>query len=505
VFQLSNRAETKMRDLIRIEHANKHYDGVQALRDAHLSIRPGEVHALMGENGAGKSTLTKILAGAVRPDSAEIWWEGQRVSITSPLDAQRQGIGVVFQELDLFPNLSIGENIVIGNVQMEGRRWIDRRGLEQFCLPLMERVGLSTGVHSRLGDLRIGEMQLVAIARALGFRARLLLMDEPTSSLSGDSVANLFALIKDLKKLGVAIVYVSHKMDEVFALAERLTVMRDGATIETRPVPEITANRVISLMVGRELAETEAPPATAAECLLSVSELRTRKLHGVSFELGRGEVLGIAGLVGAGRSEIGAALFGLDSITQGTIKLKGRIFRPHSPRHAISLGLGLLPEDRKLEGLMMQMSVLQNSTMAVLHRFQKYGFLTRREALAIGPVHLRVRLRAASRDVSVSTLSGGNQQKVLLSKWLLADPDVLFLDEPTRGIDVAAKSDIYSIIRELAIQGKGVIFASSELAELLRCCHRILVMCGGRSVAILDARTSTQEQIMRLATPGAVS
>jgi ABC-type sugar transport system ATPase subunit len=506
VFQLlSYRAEPRMRDLIKIERANKHYDGVQALRDAHLAIRPGEVHALMGENGAGKSTLTKILAGAVRPDSAEIWWEDQRISITSPLDAQRQGIGVVFQELDLFPNLSVGENIVIGNMQMEGRRWIDRRGLAQFCRPLMERVGLITGAHARLGDLRIGEMQLVAIARALGFRARLILMDEPTSSLSGDAVANLFALIRDLKKLGVAIVYVSHKMDEVFALADRVTVMRDGATIETRAVSEITANQVIALMVGRELQETEAPPATVGECLLSVAELRTRKLHGVSFELRRGEVLGIAGLVGAGRSEIGAALFGLDPIIGGTIRLKGRAFRPRSPRHAIRRGLGLLPEDRKLEGLMMQMSVLQNSTMAVLHGFQKYGFLTRGEAAAVGPVHLRVRLKAASEDVSVSTLSGGSQQKVLLSKWLLADPDVLFLDEPTRGIDVAAKSDIYEIIRELAIQGKGIVFASSELPELLRCCHRILVMCGGRSVEILDARTATQEQIMRLATPRTAS
>jgi len=494
-----------MGELASIEHANKRYDGVQALRDAHLSILPGEVHALMGENGAGKSTLTKILAGAVRADSAEIRWDGQPVSITSPLDAQRQGIGVVFQELDLFPNLSVGENIVIGNVRIERSLWIDRRALEQFCLPLMERVGLSAGVHTRLGDLRVGEMQLVAIARALGFQARLILMDEPTSSLSGDAVANLFALIRELQKQGVAIVYVSHKMEEIFALADRVTVMRDGATIETRAVSGTTVTQLISLMVGRELAETEDPPSCGVECLLSVDGLHTSKLKGVSFELRRGEVLGIAGLVGAGRSEMGAALFGLDAITAGTIRLKGRAFHPRSPRHAIRLGLGLLPEDRKLEGLMMQMSVLENSTMAVLGDFQKYGFLTHREAAAVAPVHQRVRLKSSSLDAGVSTLSGGNQQKVLLSKWLLADPDVLFLDDPTRGIDVAAKSDIYEIIRELAVQERGIIFVSSELPELLRCCHRILVMRGGRSIEILDSRTATQEQIMRLATPGAAS
>ncbi len=252
-------------------------------------------------------------------------------------------------------------------------------------------------------------MQLVAIARALGFRARLILMDEPTSSLSGDAVANLFALIRDLKKQGVAIVYVSHKMDEVFALADRVTVMRDGATIETRAVSETTVNQLISLMVGRELAQTEDPPACAGECLLSVAALRTRKLNGVSFELRRGEVLGIAGLVGAGRSEIGAALFGLDPITAGTILLQDRPFEPRSPRHAIRLGLGLLPEDRKLEGLMMQMSVLENSTMAVLSDFQRYGFLTQSEAAAVAPIHLRVRLKSASSGARVSSLSGGNQ------------------------------------------------------------------------------------------------
>jgi ABC-type sugar transport system ATPase subunit len=488
--------------LLKIEHANKHYAGTRALDDASFSVLPGEVHALMGENGAGKSTLGKIIAGAEHGDSADIYWRGKRVEIASPLEAQRLGIGIVFQELDVFPNLSIAENIVIGNLRMERRQYVNWRELIRFSQPFLEQVGLTAGPRTRVGDLRTGERQLVAVTRALSFEASLIVMDEPTSSLPEDAVERLFSVIRRLKANGVSIVYVSHKMKEILEIADRVTVLRDGATIGTRRAQDTTIEEIITMMVGRELAaRPEKPPSEPGEILLSVKHLRTEKIRDISFELRRGEVLGIAGLVGAGRSELGAALFGLDRIHSGEIRLGGRDMRPKSPREALAAGFGLLPEDRKLEGLMLQMSVLENTTMASLGRFQTFGFLhSRAESDASEPVHRRMRLKAASNQIDVGSLSGGNQQKVLFSKWLLNNPEVLFLDDPTRGVDVGAKQDIYGIVEELAAEGKGILFVSSELPELLDNCDRILVLCEGRSTGILDARTATQEQIMALAT-----
>ena len=489
-------------ELLRAEHVHKRYEATRALVDASFSVLPGEVHALMGENGAGKSTLSKIIAGVVQPDSADIYWNGEKIQIPSPLAAQRLGIGIVFQELDLFPNLSVAENLVIGNVRQERGAFVNWRELIAFCTPFLERVGLAVNPRTKVGDLRIAEMQLVSIARALSFDARLIVMDEPTSSLSEEAVERLFSLIRQLKSNGVSIIYVSHKMKEILEIADRVTVLRDGATIGTRETGETTIDEIISMMVGRELAVRSSEPGSEpGETILNVEGLCTSKLENVSFELRRGEILGIAGLVGAGRSELGAALFGLDRIRAGKIRLNGREIHPKSPRDAIHAGLGLLPEDRKLEGLMMQMSVRENSTMAALGRFQHLGFIaSREEAEQSEVVHQRIRLRTASDSVAVGTLSGGNQQKVLFSKWLLIDPDVLFLDDPTRGIDVGAKQDIYEIIRDLAQQGKGILFVSSELPELLQNCHRILVMCEGRATGVVDGRTATQEQIMALAT-----
>lgn len=488
--------------LILLEGVNKRYDGAKALADASFSVAEGEVHALIGENGAGKSTLSKIIAGAVIPDSASVRWRGEPVRIESPIAAQHLGIGIVFQELDLFPNLSIAENIVIGNVRMERRQWVNRKELGAFCQTYLEQAGLSESPWTRVRDLPIAHMQLVAIARALSFEARLILMDEPTSSLPDDAVERLFALIRRLRAGGVSIVYVSHKMKEIFEIADRITVLRDGATIGTRTASETNIDEIIAMMVGRELAAEPGAPADAyRKTILSAQNITTRKLRNVSFELHRGEILGVAGLVGAGRSELGAALFGLDRIVSGSFRLEGSEIRPHSPSAAIGLGIGLLPEDRKLQGLMMQMSVLENSTMAVLGRLQRWGFLSRRkEAGLSAPVHRGMSLKAASNGAPVSSLSGGNQQKVLLAKWLLTDPRVLFLDDPTRGIDIGAKRDIYRIVRELAGQGKGILFVSSELPELLQCCHRILVMRDGHNMGIVDARAATQEQIMTLAT-----
>jgi len=442
----------------------------------------------MGENGAGKSTLAKIIAGSVRADSGQIFLDETPAEIHSPLDAQRLGIGIIYQELDLFPHLSIAENIALA-------KRVKFRDLERFARPFLDQVGLAVNPRTMLGSLRAGERQLVAIARALASNARVLLMDEPTSSLFGDAVERLFRLIGDLKQRGVSIVYVSHRMDEIFRICDRATVLRDGQTVGTRAIAHTTPEELIRMMVGRDLSSATRHNADRGPVILSVSDLSTGKLQNISFELRQGEVLGIAGLVGAGRSELGAALFGLDRRLQGKIQLNGREIDPRSPSEAIRLGIALVPEDRKSEGLMMQMSAGENASLG---RFARFGFLSdARESRALDPVFRALSIKDASR---VSALSGGNQQKVLLARSLLANPEVLFLDDPTRGIDVGAKQEIYAIIEQLASQGKGIILVSSELPELLRCSDRIIVMREGRLTATLDANEATEERIMKAAT-----
>ncbi len=477
--------------LLRIEKVTKHYGGVTALRQAHFALERGEVHALIGENGAGKSTLAKIIAGSVRADHAEIEIDGRPAQIASPLDAQRLGVGIIYQELDLFPHLTVGENLVIGNLHFSEGAVIKPRRVEAFCRPFLEQVGLDCALGEMVADLPVGKRQLLAIARALSMNARILLMDEPTSSLFDDAVERLFGLIRSLKQRGVSVVYVSHKMEEMFRISDRITVLRDGETVGTLETAATTPAEVIRLMVGRELQLAERAERVRGEVLLRAEGLTTRKLRGVSFELRRGEVLGVAGLVGAGRSELGAALCGLDRISGGKIGAGQEAYPT----------ISLLPEDRREQGLMMDMSVTENGTMASLRRFARFGFLRRKgEARAFEPLARQLAFDCPSLDAAVSTLSGGNQQKVLLARWLLVNPEVLFLDDPTRGIDVAAKQDIYRIIDALAAAGKGVILVSSELPELLRCSDRILVLCEGSATAVYDRREATQEKIMAAAT-----
>lgn len=488
--------------LLSVRNIDKNYDGVQALADVSLDVAAGEVHALMGENGAGKSTLGKIIAGVVAPSRGTIHFEGRPIALRNPMDAQRLGISIIFQELDLFPNLSVAENIVIGNLNMQRGAFVNFQALERYCRPFLDQVGLDIPGQTPLGSLPIGQMQLVAIARALSMNARLIVMDEPTSSLTRDAVDVLFRLIGKLKDSGVSIIYVSHKMDEIFRIADRVTVLRDGGFIETVRTDQTDVDNLIRMMVGRSISSADRLASRCtSEVLLSARGLRTSRLRDVSFELHRGEVLGLAGLVGAGRSELGNALFGLDRLGSGQLEIKGEPVRIRSPRQAIDAGLGLLPEDRKLQGLMMQMSVRENAALSIMRRLTRLGFvLAGREREAVDAMARRTAIKAASPEVSVNTLSGGNQQKVLLARWLLVDPDVIFLDDPTRGIDVGAKEDIYAIIGELAAAGKGVLLVSSELPELLRCCDRIMVLHDGENMGILDARQTTQEAIMALAT-----
>jgi ABC-type sugar transport system ATPase subunit len=495
-------------ELLQAVDISKHYGGIAALKRARFSLRAGEVHALMGENGAGKSTLAKIIAGSVRPDNGQILLDGRLIAINSPLDAQRHGIGIIYQELDLFPNLTAGENIVIRNLHFQEGSLNNARRIEAFCRPFLDQVGLDCGSRLLASSLSIGRLQLLAIARALSMNARIILMDEPTSALFDDSAGRLFERIAALRKEGVAIVYVSHKMDEIFRICDRVTILRDGETIDTRDIAATSPSEIIRLMVGREInidsCEGRAP--SRVQPLLTASNLTTGKLTNVSFDLHRGEVLGIAGLVGAGRSELGEALFGLDPLRSGSLQLNGRTFHPRSARDAMNAGFAFLPEDRKLQGLMLQMSILENGTIAILNRLATAGVIRSRDELAaVSEPFRRLALKAPRLSDAVNSLSGGNQQKVLLAKCLLADPEVIFLDDPARGIDVGAKQDIYRIIRDLASAGKGVILVSSELPELLHCCDRIMVLREGRVTAFFHAAEATQENIMMAATREVVS
>jgi ribose transport system ATP-binding protein len=491
-----------MPPLLLAQDISKDFGAARALNSAGFELNAGEIHALMGENGAGKSTLARILSGSISADSGRISLEGRDVLLDSPLNAQRLGIGIIHQELDLFPHLTVGENLVIGNLRFAEGLLVDSQAIEAFCRPFLDQVGLSLGTQRWMATLAIAEQQLVAIARVLSMECRILFMDEPTSALSGDAAERLFEMMARLKAQGVSIVYVSHKMDEIFRLCDRLTVLRDGQTVGTLAVAGTGPAEVIRMMVGRNVELARRSVGAASDTVvLSVSHLYTHKLRDVSFDLHRGEVLGIAGLLGAGRSELGAALFGLDRIRQGTMHLNGKSFLPKRPAQAMRAGLGMVPEDRRLQGLMPHMSVLENSTLSVLPRMSRLGILrSAREKSLFDPIAKRLRLKCRSSAVPVETLSGGNQQKALLARWVFADPDVLFLDDPARGIDVAAKEDIYALVQELTASGKSIILASSELTELLRCADRILVLHNGRVSGIFPANAATQESIMTAAT-----
>jgi ABC-type sugar transport system ATPase subunit len=488
--------------LLQANHICKHFGGVQALNNVNVDIEAGEVHALLGENGAGKSTLGKVIAGVHRLDSGQILWNGTAVKLESPLDAQRLGISIIFQEIDLFTNLTVEENIVLRNLHFQETALDNRKRCEEFCRPFLEKVRLGDMPgHRLLGEISVGEMQLVAIARALSFEAKVIVMDESTSSMTDDAVENLFALIQDLTNNGVAIIYVSHKMDEIFRIADRITVLRDGECVGTKKTSDTNVDELINLMVGRYIDQSQRSTSHSSQAeILRVTELSTQKLNKVSFDLRRGEVFGIAGLVGSGRTEIGKVLYGLDTIQFGKIMLKDQPYRPVSPWDAIKKGLGMLPEDRKLFGLMMQMGVYENISMSALRRFSKCGWIdVKQEFSHCDEIAMKTLLKAASPIHAVNSLSGGNQQKVLLSRWVLVDPEVIFLDDPTRGVDVGAKEDIYAIIEDMAASGKAVMMTSSELPELLRCCDRVMVMREGRNAGIMDGRNATQEEIMALA------
>ena len=491
--------------LVCIQNLSKSFPGVRALDKVRFDLRAGEVHALMGENGAGKSTLMKILAGVYRKDSGEILLDGKPVEVESPAHAQSLAIGIIHQELNLMGHLTAAQNIFLGREPRD--RWglfLDEARLNQNAQALFDRMHLLLAPTTAIGNLTVARQQMVEIAKALSFKSRVLIMDEPTAALNNAEIDELFRIIRQLRSEGVGIVYISHKMDEIARIADRITVMRDGSYINTVPA-NTPMRQVIAMMVGRNLepAEKHIPDTSANEVLLEVRNLqRGRVIRDVSFRVRRGEILGFAGLMGAGRTEVARAVFGADPIESGEVRVRGKPVRLASPQDAVRAGIGYLSEDRKHFGLATGMDVESNITLPSLRRWLKWGIFLNQPAIRQISLQMveKLRIKTPSLTQTARLLSGGNQQKVVIAKWLVQDCEILIFDEPTRGIDVGAKSEIYKLLNDLAAQGRAIVVISSELPEVLHLSHRVLVMCEGRVTGELPGHEATQENLMALAT-----
>ncbi|WP_171180613.1 sugar ABC transporter ATP-binding protein [Ruegeria sp. HKCCD8929] len=495
-----------MAPIVSMTGIEKRFPGVHALKNVQFDLEAGEVHALMGENGAGKSTLMKILSGIYSRDGGDLQIEGRSVSPDSPRAAQDLGIGIIHQELSLMNDLTVAQNIFIGREPRKSFGRLDEAALNAQTAEIFAPMNLTLDPKAPVGSLTIARQQMVEIAKALSYRSKVLIMDEPTAALNEAEIAELFVIIRRLRAEGVGIVYISHKMDELKRIADRVTVMRDGEYVGTVDAIATPINQIIAMMVGREVKDDplDVPDLSQAEIALEVRGLsRGREIHDVSFSVRKGEILGFAGLMGAGRTEVARAIFGADLRDAGDIRVHGQAVPIASPSDAVRAGIGYLSEDRKHFGLATGMSLRDNIALASMHRFTRRGGALNDDAMrdaAQGYIR-QLGIRTPSDTQEVRLLSGGNQQKVVIAKWLLRDCDILIFDEPTRGIDVGAKSEIYKLLEELAAQGKTIIVISSELPEIMRLSHRIAVMCEGRLTGILQGGTeTTQEDIMKLAT-----
>lgn len=492
--------------LLRMERISKSFPGVQALQDVNFEVLPGEIHALVGENGAGKSTLMKALTGAQPADDGRIFWHGNPVDIQNPHDAQDLGISMIHQELSLLPFRTVGQNVFLGREPtgfLPGT--INWRQLYAQTDELLQRLDLEVDPRTEAQNLSIAQQQMVEVAKALSLEATLIAMDEPTSSLTEKETEILFAVMRSLKAQGVSIIFISHRLEEVFEISDRVTVLRDGRHIATRPTAELDHKQIVSLMVGRELDDMYHYSQTERqEEVLRVQDLSEgHELKNASFTLHGGEILGIAGLIGAGRTALAETLFGIRRPTRGQIWLAGEKVKIYSPQQAIQQGIGFVPEDRKRQGLFLNMAVRENIDMSSLDRVSKFGFINRRQAVELGQTLVKkLDIRTPSLSQAVGNLSGGNQQKVVIARWLTLAPKILILDEPTRGVDVGAKSEIHALMRDLAAQGVGVLMISSELPEVLGVSDRVLVMHEGRVMGEFDRTEATQDKIMHAATGG---
>jgi ribose transport system ATP-binding protein len=483
----------------------KSFPGVKALEDMHIELRHGEVLAVVGENGAGKSTLMKLLSGIHKPDAGQFFLDGVPLEITDPRHAQDQGISIIHQEFNLMPDLTVAQNIFIGREPRGGRFLLNERALNARAQELIDRLHLPLRPRDLVANLTVAKQQMVEIAKALSYDAKVLIMDEPTAALNDAEVQVLHELIRRFLRPDTGVIYISHRLEEVKAISDRITVIRDGRYVDTVDTASTPISRVISLMVGREITGEAKPVGVRPnrETVLRVAGLRTKTLlKDVSFELREGEILGFAGLMGAGRTEVARALVGADPIEAGTVALHGRPVTIKQPADAARFGIGYLSEDRKQLGLLLEQDVTANIGLSALReRFQRMGFVTD-GAMRAASARLVDALRIKTPSVTQTTknLSGGNQQKVVIAKWLAKDCDILIFDEPTRGIDVGAKEEIYKLLNDLAARGKSIIMISSELPEVLRMSHRIVVMSEGRIVGELSAEEADQERVMHLAT-----
>lgn len=492
--------------ILSMKNIHKRFPGIYALKDARLELHQGEVHALLGENGAGKSTLMKILGGIYKADDGDIYIKGKKVDITGVHSSHAHGISMIHQELCLAPNMTVAENIFLGREDtIKGLRFVNFKEMNKRARDLMDSLGLSIEPDEIVGSLSVAQQQMIEIVKALSVGANILVMDEPTASLSKKEVEMLFKTIEELKKKGISIVYISHRMEELFRITDRITVMRDGQYIGTKLTRETSRDELITMMVGRELKDLYVKSEhKIGEVIFEVKELNKKGiLNNINFSLRKGEILGIAGLVGAGRTELARAIFGIDKYDSGTIKIDGKEVQIISPLDAMNNGIGLVPEDRKKQGLVLIRSIGYNITLPVLNRFIKGPRVNKAIEEEIVKNYIsKLSIKTPSINQAAKNLSGGNQQKVVIAKWLATNPKVLILDEPTRGVDVGAKAEIYGIMSMLAKQGVGIIMISSELPEVINMSDRVLVMHQGTIAGELKRDELNQERIMHYATGG---
>ena len=489
---------------------SKTFPGVKALDRAQLRLRPGTVHALMGENGAGKSTLMKCMFGIYKMDEGEIYYEGKKVEINDPMEALKMGIAMVHQELQPIPARTVGENIFLGRYPMKKTLGfiptVDHKKMYDDTAALLKKVRMDFDPKQMLGELIVSQMQSVEIAKAVSANCKVLILDEPTSSLTHNEVEALFRIVDDLKKEGVSIVYISHKMDEILRISDEVTIMRDGQYIGTWESKGLTTDLIITKMVGRELTklfpQRENVPGEVVFEVEDFTSINPKSFRHASFQLRKGEILGVGGLVGAQRTELMEGLFGIRSHTTGKIKYNGKELKINRPKDAIDQGIAMLTEDRRATGILGVLSVADNISVASLNQYLDFGVCLNSQKIEklVKDNVKKMNIKTPSSKTLIQSLCGGNQQKVLIGRWLANDPDVLILDEPTRGIDVGAKYEIYCIIAELAKQGKSIIMISSEMAELIGMSDRVRVMCDGRVTGFIDGKDATQENIMELAT-----
>jgi rhamnose transport system ATP-binding protein len=488
---------------LQLTEVSKSFGPVVALRSGSLDAHAGSIHALVGENGAGKSTLVKIVAGVYRRDAGSVLLEGRPVDFGSTAESKAAGVAVIYQEPTLFPDLSVTENIFMGRQILRRGRRIDKAAMYAEADGLFRGLGVHIDPRRPALGLSIADQQVVEIAKAISLDAKVLIMDEPTAALSGVEVERLFAVVRRLRDEGRAIVFISHRFDEVFALCDTVTVMRDGAYITTRPTAGTDVSEIVTLMVGREVGELfPKQDAEIGEVVLEVEGLtRAGVFHDASFTVRSGEIVGLAGLVGAGRSEIARAVFGVDPYDSGTVTMAGTRMPAHNPQAAIKAGMAFIPEDRRRQGLVTEASVAENIAAVIRRNLTSAGLLTRaRENRAVEPWAARLEVKTNALDAAAKTMSGGNQQKVVIAKWLATKPDLLIIDEPTRGIDIGTKAEVHRLLSELAGQGVAILMISSELPEVLGMADRILVVCEGRLTADLPRTDATPERVMHAAT-----